>query len=395
MRPAKSTVWPCGKALGLLLVFVSMHAWGDGAFVVPAFVWNRAKDITEPSQKAIILHDAGREDLILQVKYHGRVGDFGWLIPVPAQPTVSKASMESFYELSRYVQEKCRPADYRDGTLGGGSTAALPEATDPVRVLEYKTVGVYQIAVLAPSDAGALQHWLTEHDFTCPASGDDVLASYIAKHWFFVAVRVHLDDPDGATPWLRSNDGATADPPVVARALANGELHPLKISFDTPTCIYPLKISSLNRHPSEVHLYILATEPMTHTAFTHPVFLKYVDTHATQFPEELLVVFPAGVVQGNSLPWCCKDLPRLANRTWSLVKHERVFAPEEMQDLAFRSLIPLLAADLNGPFSRFARHRLAPFLPTVGPQQEQPSLTVTAERSRPDSAPPRTERRHP
>jgi hypothetical protein len=90
---------PAGALALRLLLFVVLsltnRTWGDGVFVAPPFSWNKARDINEPSQKAIILFDAGREDLILQVKYEGPVEEFGWLIPVPSQPTVTRASMES------------------------------------------------------------------------------------------------------------------------------------------------------------------------------------------------------------------------------------------------------------------------------------------------------------
>ena len=74
-------------------------------FVAPKFVWDKHKDINEPTQKAIMVYDAGREDLILQVKYEGPVDEFGWLIPVPNLPTVQKGSMKCFYELSQYTQK--------------------------------------------------------------------------------------------------------------------------------------------------------------------------------------------------------------------------------------------------------------------------------------------------
>jgi hypothetical protein len=46
-------------ALGWL---AASPAWADGCFV---FKWNKAININEPTQKAIIVHDAGREDLLL------------------------------------------------------------------------------------------------------------------------------------------------------------------------------------------------------------------------------------------------------------------------------------------------------------------------------------------
>ncbi len=55
----------------------------DGMFVAPKFVWDKHKDINEPTQKAILVYDDGHENLILQVKYEGPVDEFGWLIPVP------------------------------------------------------------------------------------------------------------------------------------------------------------------------------------------------------------------------------------------------------------------------------------------------------------------------
>ena len=89
--------------LAIILV-ATTKSFGDGCFVAPKFVWDKHRDINEPAQKAILVYDAGREDLILQVKYEGPVDEFGWLIPVPNLPTVQKGSMKCFYELSQYTQ---------------------------------------------------------------------------------------------------------------------------------------------------------------------------------------------------------------------------------------------------------------------------------------------------
>src|SRR5712692_4229751 len=93
---------PTSLVLAAAFTFITASTFADGCFV---FRWNKQKDINEPTQKAIILHDQNREDLILQVKYEGPAEDFGWLIPVPGQPEVRKGSMQPFYELSRLTQE--------------------------------------------------------------------------------------------------------------------------------------------------------------------------------------------------------------------------------------------------------------------------------------------------
>ena len=79
-------------ASGILSVVLgwsaTLPALADGCFV---FRWNKSIDINEPTQKAIIVHDAGREDLLLQVKYEGPLEEFGWLIPCRACPQLRRA----------------------------------------------------------------------------------------------------------------------------------------------------------------------------------------------------------------------------------------------------------------------------------------------------------------
>ena len=54
-------------SLGLFaaIIVIPVNTWADGGFVVSKFVWDKHKDINEPTQKAIMVYDAGREDMIL------------------------------------------------------------------------------------------------------------------------------------------------------------------------------------------------------------------------------------------------------------------------------------------------------------------------------------------
>src|SRR5437773_241886 len=101
-------------AFGVGAALAVFPAFGDGCFV---FRWDKKADINEPTQKAIILYDVGREDLLLQVRYEGALEDFGWLIPVPSLPKVTKGSMQPFYELSQLTQRQFGTRD-RIATLG-------------------------------------------------------------------------------------------------------------------------------------------------------------------------------------------------------------------------------------------------------------------------------------
>ncbi len=63
----------------------------------------------------------------------------------------------------------------------------------------------------------------------------------------------------------KGSDASGKTREAVRKKLSSGELHPLLISFDTPKCIYPLKISAVGGNPSEVSLYVLSAEPLLET----------------------------------------------------------------------------------------------------------------------------------
>ena len=237
----------------------SVRGFADGCFV---FEWNKEIDIHEPTQKAIIVHDQGREDLLLQVKYEGPLEEFGWLIPVPSLPTVTKGSMEPFYELSQLTQRK----------FGGSPTKGMPTLRglsadgDEVEVVQIKTVGAYEVAVLSARDSGSLARWLQAHGYSIPDGKREIVEDYIRKGWYFIGAKiqsnqgvgfreVHKTSPKGSVASGKARE-------AVRKKLSSGELHPLLISFDTATCIYPLKISAVGGKPSEVSLYVLSGEPL-------------------------------------------------------------------------------------------------------------------------------------
>jgi hypothetical protein len=182
-----------------------LPALADGCFV---FRWNKNIDINEPTQKAIIVHDAGREDLLLQVKYEGPLTEFGWLIPVPSLPTVEKGSMRPFYELSQLTQQRWG-GFHRGNTIPAGMAG---EGGEPVWVIEIKTVGAYEVAVLSARDAGSLQRWLKAHEYSVPLGKAGVVDEYIRQGWYFIAAKINLGKPVGVQRAADSSKKSTKRP---------------------------------------------------------------------------------------------------------------------------------------------------------------------------------------
>jgi hypothetical protein len=393
----------------------------DGCFV---FRWQKGIDINEPTQKAIILYDSGREDIVLQVKYEGPAEEFGWLVPVPGLPEVRKGSMDCFYEMSRLTQEN----DPHLGMKGADETAGINEDTDAVKVIEIKTVGAYEVAVLSARNSAGLMDWLAANEFAFPKEKTDILDSYTKKHWYFVAVEV---DPNQSG--FEVVKGAPKQGKVkktINRAtrekLANGELHPLVISFDAEKCVFPLAISAVNGKPSEISLYVLSSEPLMSKTIFDKKWAIYSKARAdwlkgaserrkqreqfmegrndrirtfqrtnswrghfaaaddpadpqpdtTAMRQSLGIVRPPGEpedyfsnmplilgmeTKAKEIKETTKQLPRLAGKSWCLTKQVEVFTPEEMQDLEFEPVLPILTDKLHTPDGYAAGLGLAQF----------------------------------
>jgi len=369
----------------------------DGMFVAPKFVWDKHKDINEPTQKAILVYDAGREDMILQVKYEGPVDEFGWLIPVPNLPTVQKGLMKCFYELSQYTQKLWERPVYATRSKGmdlaAASAGAEPEP--PVKVIEIKTVGAYEIAVLSTKDTGALEKWLETNHYSFPTNATSVIDSYVQRQWYFVAAKVNLEQ--GPLGLISS-----------ALKLPAGELNPLQISFVSDRCVYPLKISSVNGKPSEIQVYVLSSEPLLEkTMLEKKLPLIYsndmarAQRSAQQFERSQMMQRnirmrfmggtaspdlplpaesekaiqtisktlaadpdeppPYAKVTKADLPETSKWISRLAEKSWWLTKQTWTFKPEEMRDLKFEPAMSVFADLLGTKYGYFAVAGLANF----------------------------------
>lgn len=328
----------------------------DGCFV---FKWNKEIDINEPTQKAIIVHDAGRQDMLLQVKYEGPLEEFGWLIPVPSLPKVEKGSMEAFYELSRLTQTSFASLH----TYGTMTTQS--ESEDKLKVLEDKPVGAYQVSILSAQSPGSLDRWLKKHRYSIPNQKSEIIDEYIHKGWYFVAVKIRLNAPGGLKS-PKDRDGMNWSRKTFGSNLSSGELHPLLISFDTPACVFPLKISSVGEKPSEISIYVFSTESM----FCEAVFRKGMEAlrlEREELTKESLLrrkialtamqsesldngyfgaserLFRCLRVGSNKVLACAKLIPRLNAKAWYLTKQVWTFQASEMEDLRFDPSQPSLA----------------------------------------------------
>lgn len=180
--------------------------------------------IHETDQRAVIFYENGLETLILSVTFRGDAEDFGWVIPTPSRPQVSKSSDELFTSLEQittFAEDLVRPLTFEEAYN-------LGKATRSVHVIETKKIEYYEVAVLTADEPEALAEWLAANDYQFPKKASYILDSYIENNWYFVAVKIDTE----------------AISPGVDRQLRQGHMIPLQLKFSTDKIVYPLKITS-------------------------------------------------------------------------------------------------------------------------------------------------------
>lgn len=225
-------------------------AAADGCYIPKIDPGSAARDLTEPTQKAIIVHLGGTERLILQVSFRGNVSEFAWLIPTPSRPTVTTADARLFERFHLATAPTLRywlSADEWDEEVSEGLLFAMaagrtekPAERPKVDVLERRVIGNYDAAVLKAENEGDLLQWLRSNGYAVRDAMRPVLADYIRRRWVFTAVRIV--------------DSAREES---AKGLSEGSLAPLQLQFPSDQPVYPLKISSLNPGRTKVLVYVV------------------------------------------------------------------------------------------------------------------------------------------
>ncbi|MFA6296729.1 MAG: DUF2330 domain-containing protein [Patescibacteria group bacterium] len=203
----------------LALVFIlPFYCSADGGILPPPDYYVR-----EDSQKAVIVYDQGLETLILSVEFSGDAKQFGWVIPTPTRPEVSKSSDELFKSLDDLTgQTRIYDQNY------GLGVAPMAEK-EGVTVLERKKIDIYDIAVLESTSSKDLATWLKDNGFQYPENEAYIFDDYIKNNWVFTAVKVQAEFLDT----------------VASKRLSEGRATPLQLVFKSENIVYPLKISAV------------------------------------------------------------------------------------------------------------------------------------------------------
>lgn len=164
------------------------------------------------------------EHFIREIKVSKGTKRFGFVVPLPAKPTIAKVETDVFAGLAAEFPSvpppPQPPAQGRGFFRSLDKSAAAPQAalaSASVEVQAVQKVGSFTATTLGATDVQALQKWLEDNGLSSPPSHTRWLDHYVALGFTFVAFR--FDGP--------------ADP--------NAELvsERVRLSFETPAPFYP------------------------------------------------------------------------------------------------------------------------------------------------------------
>jgi len=218
-----------GIVVGILVIGAT-KTFGDGGFVSGHYYLGK---IFQGEQMAVIKYEEGVEDVIFKVKYEGEADEFGWIIPVPAQPEVDTKS-EEFDKIFKELATLTQSSRIGWTMKGRGENSEGYWSDAHVYVVEETTVGIYNVAVIQAYKSNALTNWLNQHGYFIPIGGENIINEYVNKNWYFVAAKI-----------------------IPEQFEEKGNIHPIRLTFKTSEIIYPMKITSISaKENMDVLLYI-------------------------------------------------------------------------------------------------------------------------------------------
>jgi hypothetical protein len=243
-------------------------------------------------ERALIVWDAGQEDIVLELGVQGDSAEAAWIFPVPSPATAQLGDARIFETLQELT--KPRTKKVYDWFPNWGLTGAVGGAPGGVQVLNRQTLGPFDVSSLAASDANSLSDWLTTNGYAFPDGLSGVLEPYVAQNWYYVAARLL---------------------PGAAGETLTGRLDPLRVTFQSDKIVYPMRATALATGDLSVFLYVLADHRVNkQTAFgsSQVTFADWVE--------------PASLTADSPLA------PFIPRQLFLTKYEERIFNPAEVDD---------------------------------------------------------------
>ena len=154
----------------------------------------------------VIDRAAGRVRLVPNIRFSGQSPVFALVVPTPSLPSLEPADKAIWTEASlltaplRAIRSGSGSlsCDSRDDAipLGAGETTLAGDVVVHAR----ETVGAFEATIVSSSSSTALVDWLNDNGFTISQADADRFEPYVARGWFFTAMKMDTTDAANQMP---------------------------------------------------------------------------------------------------------------------------------------------------------------------------------------------------
>ena len=212
-----------------LLIGASILLSAQIAAACGGFFCNNNQPITQAAERIFFGLDEGRIHMHVRIQYDGPPDQFGWLLPVPADPTLEvKLSTEALFDsldqlyaprfiVQRNFEPGCAPPPQAEFAEDG----AVANAGGGVNVVSREAVGPYDRVILEAQSVEELRTWLNEEEFFIPPTIDSKLGPYVERGQHFVAIKLLSSaSTDDIAPLYLNFVGSKPSIPIVPTSVA-------------------------------------------------------------------------------------------------------------------------------------------------------------------------------
>ena len=198
--------------LALLLGFAVLSLQPDRAQAFGAVGAAAGDEVTQTSEQLILIDNPDSTvTAVIQLQLTGTARDLTWVIPVPAEPTLSLSSSTVFQRLSavtapQYWVELTDPCTVRDQDaavqndeeFADTQTGAPEDSPARVKIVEQNAIGPYEYVTLrVAADSGnpeaAISATLHEHGFAWNDPDSQQLTPYVQAGMPLLAIKLKKD----------------------------------------------------------------------------------------------------------------------------------------------------------------------------------------------------------
>ena len=230
--------------------------------------------IPDNNMKTLVVFDEFEkiQKLVIQPEFQVNAKEFGMILPVPAQPTITEAPEKIFEELEQFTNPRMSVI-----TASSEASSLDTQSNAGVTVIDTKEVGDFDTVTLTATNADALIAWLDEHKFSHNEMDQESFDYYIQKGgYYFVAIKVNMKE-------AKAHGSYNID----------GKLRPIEFTFSSKHPTLPFRIMTSNMDTMSLTLYTLSDFPY----YVPGVIVSYVgnfsdDKFIRLLPESLLEYEP-------------------------------------------------------------------------------------------------------